>query len=102
MVSAMSLNSLLVRPATPSAERMAWRPVASVSVVSVFAAVAFLVVPPMGIDLSAQTAHGNFWARHGAAVVDFGWYGGVSPFGYSLLTPGLMAGLGGGTDGARA
>ena len=56
----------------------------------------------MGIDLAAQVAHADFWGRHGAAVVDFGWYGGISQYGYSLLTPAPMAWLGGGTDGARA
>ncbi|HET9519114.1 MAG TPA: hypothetical protein VFO77_15435 [Actinoplanes sp.] len=58
------------------------------------AAVAFLLAPPMGTDLSAQTARADFFARHGGAVLDLGWYGGVSPYGYSLLTPAPMAWFG--------
>jgi hypothetical protein len=69
--------------------------------VSLVAAAAFLLAPPMGIDLAAQVAHGDFWGRHGAAVLDFGWYGGTSPYGYSLLTPAPMAWFGGGTGGAK-
>ena len=55
----------------------------------------------MGVDLAAQVARADFWARHGAAVLDFGWYGGISQYQYSLLTPALMAWLGGGVNGAR-
>src|SRR5690349_10881801 len=75
--------------------------VVGASVTALVGVVAWLVAPPMGRDLAAQVAHGDFWARHGWAVLDFGWYGGVSPFSYSLTTPALMAWLGGGTDGAR-
>jgi hypothetical protein len=63
---------------------------------------AWLLAPPMGVDLAAQVARGDFWARHGAAVLDFGWYGGVSPYAYSLVTPAAMAWLGAGVAGARA
>jgi hypothetical protein len=66
------------------------------------ATVGWLLAPPMGVDLAAQVARADFWARHGAAVLDFGWYGGVSPYQYSLLTPASMAWLGGGVNGARA
>ncbi|GIE24215.1 hypothetical protein Ahu01nite_073170 [Winogradskya humida] len=78
------------------------RAMTAVGVVSLVAAVAFLVAPPMGIDLAAQVAHADFWGRHGGALLDFGWYGGTSPYGYSLLTPAPMAWLGGGTGGAKA
>jgi hypothetical protein len=98
----MLLNGLLVRPDVPTATPPTRRSLVVVGVISVLAAAAFLLAPPMGIDLAAQTAHGDFWARHGAAVLDFGWYGGVSQFGYSLLTPAPMAWLGSGAGGARA
>lgn len=97
----MSINGLLVRPNSSVAEQSALRSVAAVVGASLVAAAAFLLAPPMGIDLAAQTAHADFWGRHGAAAVNFGWYGGVSQYGYSLLTPAPMAWLGGGTDGAR-
>jgi len=61
----------------------------------------WLSAPPMGVDLAAQVARADFWARHGGAVLDFGWYGGISPYQYSLLTPAAMAWLGGGVTGAR-
>ncbi|MEV4759472.1 hypothetical protein AB0J86_30870 [Micromonospora sp. NPDC049559] len=64
-------------------------------------AAAFLAAPPLGTDLSAQVARASFFHRHGAAPVDFGWYGGVSPYGYSPLTPPLMSWLGPGTLGPR-
>ncbi|RSM64938.1 hypothetical protein DMB66_18340 [Actinoplanes sp. ATCC 53533] len=54
--------------------------------VSVLLSVAFLLAPAMGTDLAAQQARADFFAEHGWAPVDFGWYGGVGQFGYSLLT----------------
>ncbi|MFI5491891.1 hypothetical protein ACIA1L_05140, partial [Actinoplanes sp. NPDC051859] len=54
--------------------------------VSVALSIAFLLAPPMGTDLAAQQARADFFAEHGTAPVDFGWYGGVAQFGYSLLT----------------
>lgn len=98
----MSINGLLVRPNSSLAEQPGRRAVAAVVGAALVAAVAFLMAPPMGIDLAAQVAHADFWGRHGAAAVDFGWYGGTSPYGYSLLTPAPMAWLGGGTGGAKA
>src|SRR4051794_24342134 len=74
---------------------------AVVAAASVIAAVAYLLAPPLGTDLAAQTARAGFAARHGAAVWDLGWYGGLSPYGYSLLTPWPMAWLGDGYDGPR-
>ncbi|MBE1492561.1 hypothetical protein [Plantactinospora soyae] len=61
----------------------------------------FLLAPPLGTDLSAQVARANFFARHGFAPLDLGWYGGVSPYGYSLVTPPLMDWLGGDSLGPR-
>ena len=73
----------------------------TVPLAAVLTAAAFLVAPPLGRDLAAQVARAEFWSRHGPAVWDLGWYGGFSPYGYSLLTPAPMAWLGGGTDGPR-
>jgi hypothetical protein len=64
-------------------------------------AAAYLLAPPMGTDLSVQVARADFFRRHGLAPVDFGWYGGVFPHGYSLVSPALMTWLGGGLLGAR-
>jgi hypothetical protein len=69
------------------------RAVVVTAVAAVTAAVTFLIAPPMGTDLSAQTARADFFSRHGFAVLDLGWYGGISPYGYSLLTPAPMAWL---------
>lgn len=46
----------------------------------------YLLAPAMGTDLSAQVARAGFVTRHGLVPIDFGWYGGQSQFGYSLLT----------------
>ncbi|TDB77015.1 hypothetical protein [Micromonospora sp. KC723] len=70
---------------TTSREQPA-RPVLTALAVSVVLAVAFLLAPPMGTDLSAQVARAGFAARHGFTPVDFSWYGGVHQFGYSLYT----------------
>jgi len=72
-------------------------PLATVTVLTL----AWLLAPPMGTDLAAQVARADFFARYGWTPIDFGWYGGVSPFGYSLLSPPLMASLGGGIAGAK-
>lgn len=68
---------------------------------AVLLAVAFLLAPPLGTDLSAQVARADFATRHGFAPLDLGWYAGVSPYGYSLLTPPLMSWLGGDLLGPR-
>ncbi|GAA3745827.1 hypothetical protein GCM10022225_31910 [Plantactinospora mayteni] len=64
-------------------------------------AVAFLLAPPLGTDLSAQVARANFFDRHGFAPLDLGWYAGISPYGYSLFTPPLMHWLGADALGPR-
>lgn len=69
------------------------RAVVATLVVAVALAAAWLAAPPMGTDLSAQVARAEFFAGHGWAPIDFRWYGGVSPHGYSLVTPPLMAWL---------
>jgi hypothetical protein len=65
-------------------------------------AVAYLLAPPMGTDLSAQVARAEFVDKYGLTPVDLGWYGGTVQYGYSLLTPGLMALIGVGLTGALA
>ncbi|KAB1915285.1 hypothetical protein [Micromonospora sp. AMSO31t] len=57
-------------------------------------AVLYLTLPATGSDLSAQVARAGFFAAHGPALVDLRWYGGVHPWGYSLVSPPLMALLG--------
>lgn len=51
------------------------------------AGVALLLAPAAGTDLAAQQARSAFAAHHPGAAVDFGWYGGVFPAAYSVLTP---------------
>ncbi|MFC8848189.1 MULTISPECIES: hypothetical protein [unclassified Micromonospora] len=64
--------------------------------------VAYLLLPRMGSDLSAQVARADFFAAHGTALVDFRWYGGIHPLGYSLVSPPVMAVLGVRVTGALA
>jgi hypothetical protein len=56
--------------------------------------VGFLFLPLAGTDLSAQVARGHFVQTYGMRPVDFRWYGGIFPFGYSLLTGPLNALIG--------
>ncbi|MDG4753418.1 MULTISPECIES: hypothetical protein [Micromonospora] len=77
--------------------------VVAVSAVSALVlAVLYLTLPATGSDLSAQVARAGFFAEHGAALVDLRWYGGVHPWGYSLVSPPLMALLGVRVTGALA
>ncbi|MFJ6196225.1 hypothetical protein [Micromonospora sp. NPDC092111] len=62
----------------------------------------WLALPRMGSDLSAQVARADFFAAHGTALVDLRWYAGIQPFGYSLVSPPLMATLGVRMTGALA
>jgi hypothetical protein len=61
---------------------------------SLLLCVGFLLLPLAGTDLSAQVARGHFFQEHGPDPVDFRWYGGTFPFGYSVLTGPLNALLG--------
>ncbi len=97
----MAVGHVLAAPGPTTAGRLDQRAFALVASASLVAAGAFLIAPPMGVDLAAQVWHSEFFGRHGAAVLDFGWYGGTSPYGYSLLTPALMSFLGGGIAGAK-
>jgi hypothetical protein len=54
----------------------------------------YLIAPHMGGDLSAQIARADFARAHATAVIDFRWFGGTLPFGYSLWTPAVMAVVG--------
>ncbi|MCZ7476758.1 hypothetical protein [Micromonospora sp. WMMC273] len=77
--------------------------VVAVSAVSALVlCVLYLTLPATGSDLSAQAARAGFFADHGAALVDLRWYGGVHPWGYSLVSPPLMALLGVRVTGALA
>ena len=53
-----------------------------------------LVLPDSGTDLAAQLARASFARDAPLTPVDLSWYGGVHPFGYSLLSPWVMAVLG--------
>ena len=52
------------------------------------------LAPDSGTDLAAQLARASFARDAPFTPVDLSWYGGVHPFGYSLLSPWLMALLG--------
>ena len=64
---------------------------ANLGVVMFMFAVGYLLAPKMGTDLSAQVAHADFWSAFGATPVDLRWYGGSEQFGYSLVSPAVMA-----------
>jgi len=70
--------------------------------VAVLLAVVYLLAPPMGTDLSAQTARADFVREAGFASVDLRWYGGTVQYGYSLAAPAVMAVLGVRVTGALA
>ncbi|MFJ8832342.1 hypothetical protein [Micromonospora aurantiaca] len=78
------------------------RVVAVSAVSALLLCVLYLTLPATGSDLSAQVARAGFFAEHGAALVDLRWYGGVHPWGYSLVSPPLMALLGVRVTGALA
>lgn len=43
---------------------------------------------------SAQIAHAEFFAEHGFALIDFAWYAGTQPVGYSLIVSPLTVLIG--------
>ncbi|GID11198.1 MFS transporter [Actinocatenispora rupis] len=69
-------------------------PTIATTAVSLTLTVAFLFLPLAGTDLSAQVARGHFFETYGWHTIDFRWYGGVYPFGYSLLAGPLNALIG--------
>ena len=62
----------------------------------------FLLLPPMGTDLSAAVARAGFYDQHGLTPVDLRWYGGTQQLGYSLGAQALTAVLGARVTGALA
>jgi hypothetical protein len=70
------------------------RPVGVTVLVSLVLTTGFLLLPLAGTDLAAQVARGHFFRTYGARPVDFRWYGGVYPFGYSAFTGPLNSLLG--------
>ncbi len=52
------------------------------------------MLPEVGTDVAAQLARASFAREAPLTPVDFSWFGGVHPFGYSVLAPVLMAVLG--------
>lgn len=56
--------------------------------------VAFLLLPLVGTDLSAQVARAHFTKVYGSQPIDFRWYSGAQQYGYSLFSTWLMAMLG--------
>jgi len=77
-----------VLPRVPDTYR---RTVGVTGAASLALTVGFLFLPLAGTDLAAQVARGRFVQEYGLKPVDFRWYGGVFPFGYSLLTGPLNA-----------
>ena len=58
--------------------------------------------PRTGTDIAAQVARASFAQAHPLTPVDLSWYGGVHPWGYSLLAPPVMAFVGVGLSGLLA
>lgn len=61
-----------------------------------------IVLARSGTDLAAQQARASFAKAHPLTPVDLSWYGGIHPFGYSILTPYVMATIGVGLTGLLA
>jgi hypothetical protein len=64
------------------------------AVVAAVLGAAYLLLPPMGSDLAAQSARAGFFAGHGYTPIDLRWYAGVDQLGYSLVSQPVMAALG--------
>ncbi|MEV0838462.1 hypothetical protein AB0I55_02780 [Actinocatenispora sera] len=69
-------------------------PMIATTATSLALTVAFLFLPLAGTDLAAQVARGHFFSAHGWYTIDFRWYGGIYPFGYSVLAGPLNAAIG--------
>jgi hypothetical protein len=61
-----------------------------------------LLRPRTGTDIAAQIARASFAGAHPATPVDLSWYGGVHPYGYSLLAPYVLHVVGIGLTGLLA
>jgi hypothetical protein len=94
-----------VAPTVPVARTPPWlsyRPPLVATLVAAALVGAYLLAPLMGGDLSAQLARADFAGRNPLTPVDLSWFGGFQPFGYSLWTPWVMAGIGVRLTGALA
>ena len=94
----------LTRPApapraTPAARRAE---VVAGAVALVLGGLHLLLRPRTGTDIAAQIARASFAQAHPLTPVDLSWYAGVHPWGYSLLAPYVMAGVGVGLSGLLA
>ncbi|BCB78994.1 hypothetical protein GCM10022251_42980 [Phytohabitans flavus] len=78
------------------------RTVVATAALATALAAAFLALPTLGPDLSAQVARADFFAGHGLTPIDLRWYGGINQFGYSLVSQPVMALLGVRVTGALA
>lgn len=67
---------------------------------AVLAALHLLLAWPSGTDLAAQQARASFAARFPTTPVDLSWYGGFEQYGYSVLSPYVMAAVGVAATGA--
>lgn len=90
-MAAIGVSDAPVR--TVDSARRATRPLVATTITALALAAAYLRLAKSGTDLSAQVARADFFAQHGLHPIDFHWYGGVDQFGYSLLTPAIMASL---------
>ena len=70
------------------------RPALAAAATAVVLATAYLASPLMGGDLSAQMARSDFASSHPSALIDFRWFGGTLPYGYSLWVPIVMSWIG--------
>jgi len=77
-------------------------PVVGATIAASVLAAMYVASGVTGTDLAAQAARAEFFHLHGPRPVDFGWYGGVFPYGYSLLTGPLNAAVGARWVGALA
>jgi hypothetical protein len=68
--------------------------VAAGALAAVLEVLHLLLAWPSGTDLAAQQARASFARAHPLVPFDLSWYGGVHPYGYSLLSPELMAVVG--------
>ncbi|MEU5897890.1 MULTISPECIES: DMT family transporter [Streptomyces] len=82
-------------PAQPWQKRFLRHPVTiTTAVAAVLHVVWFLVFANSGGDLAAQDAWAEFVGRHPASAYNLGWYGGMHPVSYSVISPYLMSVLG--------
>jgi MFS family permease len=89
-----------VRPAEPGIlTRTEWR---AGGLAALLGVLHLLVLPRSGTDLAAQLARATFARAHPLTPVDLSWYGGIHPYGYSVLAPYVMAVLGVGLAGLLA